>query len=96
MTKNKLFVLTGINQTQKYNDLSSTPLLGDIPFLGWLFKSDSNDFTSTNLTIVLELVNDDSYSTNDFNVVVPVLKKDVDLNNDELTHEQRVKQFIGY
>lgn len=96
MTKNKLFVLTGINQTQKYNDLSSTPLLGDIPFLGWLFKSDSKDFTSTNLTIVLELVNDDSYSTNDFNVVVPVLKKDVDLNNDELTHEQRVKQFIGY
>ena len=91
MTKNKLFVLTGINQTQKYNDLQTTPYLSDIPVLGWFFKTDEDEFTNSNLTIVFELINEDEYTNNDFNVVVPVdFKSDKDLE-----HEKRVNQILG-
>ncbi|QKF67038.1 type II secretion/transformation system, D protein [Arcobacter venerupis] len=92
LSKNKLFVLTGINQTQKYNDLQTTPFLSDIPVLGWLFKTDSNDSTTSNLTILLELVSEDDYSNNDFNVVVPV---DNIKQNQSLEHKKRVNALLG-
>ena len=91
MTKNKLFVLTGINQTQKYNDLQTTPFLSDIPVLGWFFKTDEDEYTNSNLTIVFELLNDDEYTNNDFNVVIPVDFK----SNKDLDHEKRVNQILG-
>lgn len=91
MTKNKLFVLTGINQTQKYNDLQTTPFLSDIPVLGWFFKTDEDEYTNSNLTIVFELINEDEYTNNDFNVVVPVDFK----SNKDLDHEKRVNQILG-
>ena len=91
MTKNKLFVLTGINQTQKYNDSQTTPYLSDIPVLGWFFKTDEDEFTNSNLTIVFELINEDEYTNNDFNVVVPVDFK----SNKDLDHEKRVNQILG-
>lgn len=91
MTKNKLFVLTGINQTQKYNDLQTTPFLSDIPVLGWFFKTDEDEYTNSNLTIVFELINEDEYTNNDFNVVVPVDFK----SNKDLEHEKRVNQILG-
>ena len=91
MTKNKLFVLTGINQTQKYNDLQTTPFLSDIPVLGWIFKTDEDEYTNSNLTIVFELINEDEYTNNDFNVVVPVDFK----SNKDLDHEKRVNQILG-
>ena len=89
LSKNRLFVLTGINQTQKYEDTQKTAFLGDIPFLGWLFKTDTNDTTSSNLTILLELINEDDYSTNDFNVIVPNKKIQ------SLEHEKRVNEILG-
>lgn len=91
MTKNKLFVLTGINQTQKYNDLQTTPFLSDIPLLGWFFKTDEDEYTNSNLTIVFELINEDEYTNNDFNVVVPVDFK----SNKDLEHQKRVNQILG-
>ena len=91
MTKNKLFVLTGINQTQKYNDLQTTPYLSDIPVLGWFFKTDQDEYTNSNLTIVFELINEDEYTNNDFNVVVPVDFK----SNKDLEHQKRVNQILG-
>jgi general secretion pathway protein D len=91
MNKNKLFVLTGINQTQKYNDLQSTPFLSDIPLLGWLFKSDEDNYSTSNLTIVFELINEDEYTSNDFNVVVPVDFK----SNKDLEHQKRVNEILG-
>ena len=91
MTKNKLFVLTGINQTQKYNDLQTTPFLSDIPVLGWFFKTDEDEYTNSNLTIVFELINEDEYTNNDFNVVVPVDFK----SNKDLEHQKRVNQILG-
>ena len=91
MNKNKLFVLTGINQTQKYNDLQSTPFLSDIPLLGWLFKSDKDNYSISNLTIVFELINEDEYTNNDFNVVVPVALK----SNKDLEHQKRVNEILG-
>lgn len=91
MTKNKLFVLTGINQTQKYNDLQTTPFLSDIPVLGWFFKTDEDEYTNSNLTIVFELINEDEYTNNDFNVVIPVDFK----SNKDLDHEKRVNQILG-
>jgi general secretion pathway protein D len=91
MTKNKLFVLTGINQTQKYNDLQTTPFLSDIPVLGWFFKTDEDEYTNSNLTIVFELINEDEYTNNHFNVVVPVDFK----SNKDLDHEKRVNQILG-
>ena len=92
MTKNNLFVLTGINQTQKYNDLQSTPFLSDIPLLGWFFKSDKNNLTSSNLTIVFELINEDDYTNNNFNVVVPLDNK----KSQALEHQKRVSEILGY
>jgi hypothetical protein len=91
MNKNKLFVLTGINQTQKYNDFQSTPFLSDIPLLGWLFKSDEDNYSTSNLTIVFELINEDEYTNNDFNVVVPVDFK----SNKNLEHQKRVNEILG-
>ena len=77
MTKNKLFVLTGINQTQKYNDSQTTPYLSDIPVLGWFFKTDEDEFTNSNLTIVFELINEDEYTNNDFNRVKAIFTKTI-------------------
>ena len=89
LSKNKLYVLTGINQTQKYEDNQKTPFLGDIPFLGWLFKTNSNDVTNSNLTILLELVNDYT-TTNDFNFIVPSKKI-----NQSSEHDKRVNEILG-
>lgn len=84
MNKNKLFVLTGINQTQNYNSLDKTPFLSDLPFFGWFFKIDSNDYSNSNLTVVLELINDDDYTTDKFNVIIPNTQKQTKTFNYQL------------
>ena len=88
LSKDRLFVLTGINQTQKYEDTQKSAFLGDIPFLGWLFKTNSNDYTNSNLTILLELINEDDYTDNNFNVIVPNKK------NQSLEHQKIVNEFL--
>lgn len=51
----EVFVLNGINQTETFNSNSKTPYLSDISFLGWLFKNETEDIKTSNLTILLEL-----------------------------------------
>ncbi len=46
-------VIGGLIQDQENETESKIPLLGDIPGLGWLFKSVHKDRTKTNLLIVL-------------------------------------------
>ena len=51
-----LFVLTGINRTETLKNFNGIPLLKDIPVLGWLFKYESQQSNNTNLSIVLEVL----------------------------------------
>jgi general secretion pathway protein D len=46
-------VIGGLIQDQENETVSKIPLLGDIPGLGWLFKSVHKERTKTNLLIVL-------------------------------------------
>jgi general secretion pathway protein D len=46
-------VIGGLIQDQENETVSKVPFLGDIPGLGWLFKSVHKDRTKTNLMIVL-------------------------------------------
>ena len=46
-------VIGGLMQDQENETVSKIPFLGDIPGLGWLFKTTHKDRTKTNLLIVL-------------------------------------------
>jgi general secretion pathway protein D len=46
-------VIGGLIQDQEQETVSKIPFLGDIPFLGWLFKTKHKERTKTNLLIVL-------------------------------------------
>jgi general secretion pathway protein D len=46
-------VIGGLIQDQDQETISKIPFLGDIPFLGWLFKTKSIKRTKTNLLILL-------------------------------------------
>ena len=46
-------VIGGLIQDNEQETVSKVPLLGDIPLLGWLFKSKSKTRTKTNLMILL-------------------------------------------
>ena len=46
-------VIGGLIQDQDQETISKIPLLGDIPLLGWLFKTTHKERTKTNLIIVL-------------------------------------------
>jgi len=49
----KTVVIGGLIQDQENNSVSKVPFLGDIPGLGWLFKTTSKTRTKTNLLILL-------------------------------------------
>lgn len=68
---NKLLVLTGINKKEITTTNNEIPLLSDIPFLGWFFKYESTELNKNNLSIIFELINEDDYTTKNFNVIVP-------------------------
>ncbi|MBI5827379.1 MAG: type II secretion system secretin GspD [Deltaproteobacteria bacterium] len=53
-------VIGGLIQDKETKSVSKVPLLGDIPFLGWLFKSTSTEKQKTNLLVFLTptIVND--------------------------------------
>ena len=46
-------VIGGLIQDQDKNTVNKIPILGDIPLVGWLFKSKSTQRTKTNLLIML-------------------------------------------
>lgn len=71
LTTNKLLVLTGLNKKELISSSNEVPLFSDIPFLGWLFKYESIDESKNNLSIVFELINEDDFTTNNFNVLIP-------------------------
>ena len=59
LKENELFFISGINQSQKINNIQGLPYLQDIPIIGWLFKKDSDTYNNINNTIILQLVKDD-------------------------------------
>ncbi len=46
-------VIGGLIQDRAVRSVTKTPILGDIPVLGWLFRSTTNKKTKTNLLLVL-------------------------------------------
>jgi general secretion pathway protein D len=50
---NETVVIGGLIQDQDTETINKIPLLGDIPLLGWLFKTKSTERQKTNLMIVL-------------------------------------------
>jgi len=50
---NETVVIGGLIQDQENESVSKVPLLGDIPGLGWLFKTKNKTKTKTNLMILL-------------------------------------------
>lgn len=54
VVKNKqTVVIGGLIQDKSTDDTTKVPLLGDIPFLGWLFKSKSDRNQKTNLLVFI-------------------------------------------
>jgi len=54
VVKNKqTVVIGGLIQDKSTKDTTKVPLLGDIPFLGWLFKSDNDRNQKTNLLVFI-------------------------------------------
>ncbi len=58
---NETIIIGGLIQDQEQEIVSKVPFLGDIPFLGWLFKTTSKKRNKTNLMIMLtpRIVKDD-------------------------------------
>jgi len=65
-----LFVLTGINKKELLHNISKVPILSEIPYLGNLFKLETNQENKSNLTIVFELVKEADYKTDDFKILI--------------------------
>lgn len=68
---NRLFVLTGINKKEFTEYEQKVPLLHNIPWIGNLFKFNSKDENNSNLTIVFEVINENNFSTDNFNILIP-------------------------
>lgn len=56
-----LYFLTGLNKKDLRTIEKNIPVLSDIPILGYLFKYEAETLEDTNLTIVLELIDDSLY-----------------------------------
>ncbi|MBI5644324.1 MAG: type II secretion system secretin GspD [Deltaproteobacteria bacterium] len=50
---NQTVVIGGLIQNKNSNTMTKVPLLGDIPFLGWLFKTKSDENLKTNLLVFI-------------------------------------------
>ncbi len=48
-----ILALGGLTRTDTVQALNQTPLLGQIPIFGWLFKSRNNNIAKTNLTVFI-------------------------------------------
>jgi type IV pilus assembly protein PilQ len=53
-------VIGGIFEQNDRTDITKVPLLGDIPFLGWLFKNNTTTSSKTELLVFItpRVVND--------------------------------------
>ncbi|MBI5587880.1 MAG: type II secretion system secretin GspD [Deltaproteobacteria bacterium] len=71
VVKNKqTVVIGGLIQDKSANDTTKVPLLGDIPFLGWLFKSSKDRNQKTNLLVFIT-----PYIIEDFHALEDLKKK---------------------
>lgn len=71
VVKNKqTVVIGGLIQDKSTDDTTKVPLLGDIPFLGWLFKSKSDRNQKTNLLVFIT-----PYIIEDFHALDELKKK---------------------
>lgn len=91
----KIFVLTGINQSNEFTSTSGIPLLMDLNYIGWLFKYQTNNLTNSNLSIFLEVINDDIESSLSNDKTFDNTLED-SLKNYKSLHNQRVKEIIGF
>lgn len=65
----QILVLGGLIEDRYINSRSKVPLLGDLPVLGWLFRSESRERRRTNLIVFLRpIVMRDAESANRFSV----------------------------
>jgi general secretion pathway protein D len=53
MVDGKTAVIAGLLSSDDTNSVSQTPLLGDVPILGWLFKQKKKTSAKTNLYIFI-------------------------------------------
>ncbi|MCG3673256.1 type II secretion system protein GspD [Aliarcobacter butzleri] len=61
-----LYFLTGLNKKDLRTIDNEVPILADIPYIGYFFKYESEILEDTNLTIVLELIDDSVYFFSNF------------------------------
>lgn len=94
MKKDVIYVLTGINQTQNLMDVSAVPVLSNIPLIDWLFKYEKVDKTTSNLTLVMQLIEDSNktFISNE-KLKLPTLTKKVEPQIKE--HQRRVNEILG-
>ena len=90
MNDKKIFVLTGINQNESSQTLKGVPLLMNIPYLGWLFKYESENKSSSNISIFFEIINEKETMQQ---LNIPLVKKTKSINM--INHEKRVKKMLG-
>ncbi len=84
----EIFVLNGINQSETFLTKSNTPFLSDIPYLGWLFKSEFNNIKESNLTILIELIDNTNFKVQ----AIKETKKDRKILSE---HQKKVNQILG-
>ncbi|WP_321471450.1 hypothetical protein [Halarcobacter sp.] len=93
ISKNKIFVLSGLNQTQNYNTYYEVPILSKIPYLGWAFKMESTNKINSSLTIFLELIDNENLSIldNKINIDLPkeISKKSL------IDNQNRINKLLG-
>ena len=90
MNDKKIFVLTGINQNESSQTLKGVPFLMNIPYLGWLFKYESENKSSSNISIFFEIINEKETMQQ---LNIPLIKKTKSINM--INHEKRVKKMLG-
>lgn len=63
VANNEILALGGLVRAQSSDDMSKTPIMGDVPFLGWLFKNKQKAQQKDNLLILISSHIIDSHSS---------------------------------
>jgi general secretion pathway protein D len=90
-------IIGGLIQDRDQVTESKIPLLGDIPFLGWLFKSKNTTREKTNLLIMLtpRIIKDArdmaEVSVNQRGNFSDAVKRDAPVDIDQMLKEQALK-----
>jgi len=96
VVKDNDFVVLGGLMSDKVDELvKKVPLLGDIPILGWLFKSKSTSVTKTNLVILLRprIIGTSAKSAELVDEKLSVRDKFLDENTSGDEHEESINEL---